>query len=495
MAEDDRSNIELNEAQIKVLDWVKAGCPEGIFSDENYAHRTSARTLHNRGLLRVSGHGASWQAVLTDRGRVWPAATKQDVFERQAKAKLVLKVQAKQTPPAPTKPKARKAPSKPSAATLAARDLAEAEQLVTRVLAAKDQQVPVEEIDLGPRKLPRIIAASLKASNRPFGRKLTTRRVGNHWNGEETVCFGFHFRDFVAEHPIPVPERVGRYHPAVKEFLADKDWQYITKEHVPRAARILQAIATEAQRRGYTVILHSEKPRSDYRTANSVEHGNLWIETGYGLYGIEIKEIAGSGGSKFSDLGLSWDQQQRRYPTWVRRRNREFVSTGRLKLGQGTSLSSYGETYLTDARGTMLEEKLPEMFVRFDTWMLEQAEHARLKKLAKERRKRNWEDAMVSAEADYYAAERWKHFVALAEQDEQFRKYREFLDRAEVAADGLPSEQRFAASGFLSEIEAAMKQLDPLASPELLVPDVRKPTPEDLKPYLGGWSPYGPEGR
>ena len=497
MAIDDRSTIELNDAQVKVLNWVKAGCPDGVFSDENYAYRTSARTLHNRGLLRVSGHGANWCVELTDRGQAWPNAIEQDRAARQAKAKIAKKAQEqKQVAPTPLMtPKPRKSATKPSAATLAVRDVAEAEQLITRVLAAKDQQVPVDDIDLGPRKLPRIVAASLKASNRPFGRKLITHRLGNYWSGEEVVTFGFHFRDFVAEQPVPVPERVGRYHPAVKEFLADKDWQYVSKEHVPRAARILQAIATEALRRGYDIIPHSKKRRSEYRTANSAERGNFWIETDYGLYGVEVKEIAGSGGSKFSDLGLSWDQQQRRYPTWVRRRNREFVSTGRLQLGQGTSLSSYGETHLTDARGTMLEEKLPEMFVRFDTWILEQAERARLKKLAEERRQRNWEAAMVNAEADYYAAERWKHFVALAEQDEQLRKYRGFLARAETAAEGLPSEQRFAASGFLSEMEAAMKQLDPLVSPELLVPDIRKPKPDDLKPHLGGWSPYGPDGR
>ncbi|WP_416442561.1 hypothetical protein AB3K78_09110 [Leucobacter sp. HNU] len=488
--------IELNDAQIKVLEWIRADCPDGVYPDDNYTHRVSARALHSRGLVRVSGHGKNWKAELTERGRVWPAAVPQDATEREDKARTVAarEVQASAKPALPNS-KPRKAPSKPSAATLAARDVAEAEQLITRVLAAKDQQVPVEELDLGPRKLPRIIGASLKASNRPFGRKLTTHRVGNYWNGEEVVSFDFYFRDFVAEQPIPVPERVARYHPAVKEFLADKDWQYVTKEHVPRAARILQAIISEAQRRGYTVIPHSKKPKSDYRTANSVEHGNLWIETEYGLYGVEIKEVAGSGGSKFSDLGLTWDQQQRRFPIWVRRRNREFVSTGRLQLGQGTSLSSYGETHLRDARGTLLEEKLPEVFVRFDTWMLEQAEHERLKVLAKERRQRNWEAAMANAKVDYYAAERWKYFVALAEQDERLRTYRDFLARAGTAAESLPSEQRFTANGFLSEIEASMKLLDPLASPELLVPDIQKPKSEDLKPYLGGWSPYGPDER
>lgn len=490
-----RSTIELNAVQIRVLEWVKAGCPVGVFSDENYSYRTSARALHNRGLLRVSGHGRSWKAILTDRGRAWPAATEQDAFERRATiaATAAIKSQGTKTPDTPSEPQVRKVPAKPSAATLAARDVAEAEALIEKVLGSENQQLKVDEIDLGPRKLPRIIAASLKAPNRPFGRKLITHRLGDYWNGEEVVSFGFHFRDFVAEQPVPVPERVGRYHPAVKEFMADKDWQYVSKEHVLRAARILQAIILETQRRGYTVIPHSKKPRSDYRTANSVEHGNFWIEAEYGLYGVEIKEVSGSGAKKLSDLGLTWDQQRRRFPAWVRRRNREFVSTGRLQLSQGTSLSCYGDTYLRDAHGTSLEAKLPEFFVRFDTWMLEQAERKRLERLAEERKQRNWEAAMANAKAEYFIAERWKYFRSLVEQDKQFRDYREFLARAEAVIDDLPSEQRFAASGFLSEVEATMKSLDPLAKLERLVPGIPEPKAEDLKPYLHGWSPYGPD--
>lgn len=34
--------------------------------------------------------------------------------------------------------------------------------------------------------------------------------------------------------PVPVPERIARYHPAVKAFLADKEWQYVTgREEMP----------------------------------------------------------------------------------------------------------------------------------------------------------------------------------------------------------------------------------------------------------------------
>lgn len=315
--------------------------------------------------------------------------------------------------------------------------------------------------------------------------------MGGYGSKDVRLYFAFYFRDFVVARPVEVPEKVGRYHPAVKEFIADKQWQYVTKEHVPRAARILQAIAAEVVRRGFEVLPHSQKPDDRYRTASAVEHGNLWIDTDYGYYGIEIKEVSAPGAKKFRDLNLSWPQIQR-LPSWLNRRGWEFISSGRLQLNQGTSLGGYGSDHLSDARGTMLEDKLSEAFVRFDTWMLEQAERRRLERLAEERKQRNWEAAMANAKAEYFRVERWNYFASLVAETKQIREFKDFLQSAQSVAEGLPTEQRFAASGFLSEIDAALRDRDPLTSPERLVPIIQDPKSEDLKPYLGRWSPYGP---
>jgi len=84
-----RSTIVLNPAQIAVLEWIKNGCPAGVYPEDNYSHRISARALQSRGLVQVSGHGQRWRAWLTDRGKAWPAATAEDeeVRKRQEQAK------------------------------------------------------------------------------------------------------------------------------------------------------------------------------------------------------------------------------------------------------------------------------------------------------------------------------------------------------------------------------------------------------------------------
>jgi hypothetical protein len=37
-------------------------------------------------------------------------------------------------------------------------------------------------------------------------------------------------------------------------------------------------------------------------------------------------------------------------------------------------------------------------------------------------------------------------------------------------------------------------EIDPMRHPPVM-PAVREPSPEDLRPFLNGWSPYGPDTR
>ena len=71
------ANAALNEIQVSVLAWIRDGCPDGVYPD-GYGHRLTARALASRGLVKISGHGDSWRAELTDKGRDWTPPTAQD---------------------------------------------------------------------------------------------------------------------------------------------------------------------------------------------------------------------------------------------------------------------------------------------------------------------------------------------------------------------------------------------------------------------------------
>lgn len=76
-----RSPHQLTPSQAAVLSWIVEGCPDGVYPEDSFAHRISARALVSRGLVNVSGHGQSWQAVPTESGRVWPGLTDSDAAE------------------------------------------------------------------------------------------------------------------------------------------------------------------------------------------------------------------------------------------------------------------------------------------------------------------------------------------------------------------------------------------------------------------------------
>src|ERR1700728_352092 len=62
-------DIELSRHQVAVLEWIRDGCPPDAMP--GVAPKVSASALRSRGLVRTSGHGPSWHAQLTDRGRAY----------------------------------------------------------------------------------------------------------------------------------------------------------------------------------------------------------------------------------------------------------------------------------------------------------------------------------------------------------------------------------------------------------------------------------------
>jgi hypothetical protein len=57
----------LNDTQIAVLRWIADDRPDGVM--DGVSHRVSAAALRSRGLVRTSGRGSTWTAVITIAGK------------------------------------------------------------------------------------------------------------------------------------------------------------------------------------------------------------------------------------------------------------------------------------------------------------------------------------------------------------------------------------------------------------------------------------------
>ncbi|MGH3350895.1 MAG: hypothetical protein ACRDPS_09545 [Nocardioides sp.] len=416
---------QLNQKQVDVLGWISDGCPAGVYED-GHEHKITAQALQRRGLIKIKGRGPTWTAAITAAGRRWIA-----------------------DPPAVVLP-----------------DETEADRLIAQVLDAGGRLVVHGEGDVVAAN-ERLVRMSLKSASRPRGKKLSMSWVGRYGRGPIAIELVEHFDDLVDAVPVPVPERIGKYHPAVRAYVSDKEWHYVTPDHVPRAARILQALAREAERRG----MDAWHPASALKGRPPHEVGkvrklHLAVQTPAGEYTIQVKEIAGPGAAQ---LGRSWERGRKPVPAWIDTRNWEFISTGKLELvvhGQGFG---YDGAHYRDAKSTKVEDRLPELLRAFEVQRLRAEWQEQERKREEADRRRRWESAMDSAKEKYVEHAKWEHFIERSQEWHAINRHRAFLEAVRDELDRYVGEDRVAIEQHLVEVESALDMRDPLRSLERMV--------------------------
>ncbi|MEU5157936.1 hypothetical protein AB0I03_26970, partial [Glycomyces sp. NPDC021274] len=123
-------------------------------------------------------------------------------------------------------------------------------------------------------------------------------------------------------------------------------------------------------------------------------------------------------------------------------------------------------------------------------------EAAERKRLAdqqdREAQQRRWESAMQEARAAYADAYRVEHLEEQANAWHQASRLTEYVTAVRDHATSLPpGQERTDIEAWLAFADAHLQHLTESASmPRLPTPP--KPSGDDLKPFLGYWSPYGP---
>lgn len=442
-----RSKLALTAGQREVLEWIATGCPGGVYED-GYSHRITARALASRGLVEIVGRGATWAATITEAGTAYLAAAGEPEPEPEPDA---------------------------------------AEALLARVIAEGRVEFDEKKDDVDYEKL---VALSMKSPARPFGKKLQIVRVGAYWDTKRMIQLTEHFPDRVDARAVPVAERVRVYDPAVTAFLKDKDWQYVSAEHVTRAGHILQAITAEAARRGYRVLSrHQTGHRQAGAHAPQPRKGHLVVTIEGQEYGVDLREKPRPGAQKLPPR--DWTKR-RPLPQWLERRNYEFLPSGVLELTIDGGWGHDRPSVFRDRKSTPLEDLLPDVFREMEIRVLEAQWQAEEAERAKQARKTRWEAAMAQARLDFLEAQRGQELGRQAAAWRERQELEEYLAAMTEKADGLAGEERAAAQEWLGWAHRYAQRLDPLEAP-LGMPRLREPTPDELKPFLNGWNPYGPD--
>ncbi|MET7504593.1 hypothetical protein [Streptomyces microflavus] len=177
--------------------------------------------------------------------------------------------------------------------------------------------------------------------------------------------------------------------------------------------------------------------------------------------------------------------------SWARIPHFDYTPSERLRFvlsgGQPHRANEWSDT-----PGRSLEDQLAEIAQEV-TLRGEAAERRRLDEIEAARQKRvRWEAAMEEARVQYAEAYRARHFEAQEAAWRHATRLAEYVSAVRTRVDAMPTGQaRSDAEAWINWAAARVELLDPLNTPARL-PDIPEPRADDLRPFLGHWSPYGP---
>ncbi|GAB3922063.1 hypothetical protein GCM10029976_009990 [Kribbella albertanoniae] len=461
----------INERQLGVLKRIAVG--EDLSGDENIPARTSANALLNRRLVTIRRSGGRWDAEITEAGTFYLVNGHHPDDPRHqppATAGLVAPKIRKASKPRTTT--VRRPAARPPSTTITDRRRTDAETLIGLLVTERRVSLDVEAdgelarwrrvIDFAKRHGMAPVGTRIEKSQPHPGNKLIVElRDGQHPNTNGTRP---------ARTVVPVPEQLRSVHPVIAALRADTQRLMMPKDLRHRSLRIFQALAAEMTRRGHSVQAQSVSEhhvRSGYdwngrrlEPTYARREGQIAIVIGNNTYAIEIRQESPN--------------------------SADAEKTRRLLIELSGYHSNGRRHHWADRKRALAEEWLADICDELETRSgeddLRRIEEAR----EKAERRRTWEAAIDRARRMATHAHRAAVLTAQAERWQQATAIREYCDALEQLASSTSAE-------WISWARAHASALDPLSNPPGM-PEEPELKPEDLKPYLGRWSPYGPDG-
>lgn len=204
-------------------------------------------------------------------------------------------------------------------------------------------------------------------------------------------------------------------------------------------------------------------------------------------YRLRIREQSGKGGEL-----LPYGRQRDRLPYWQQARQTMFLPTGELRITVEEGYSRDGrQAEFRDSKRASLEERLPGVLRELEIQAAEDAWRRQEEERKAQEKQRRWERAMGHARRDFREARRAEVLRGQLADWQLGNDLDEYLAAMEASIPTLTSvKEQSAASAWLAWAKEYRQSINPLAKP-LAMPSVPKPKPDELKPYLRGWSPYG----
>jgi hypothetical protein len=365
------------------------------------------------------------------------------------------------------------------------RALSPTDQLIADVVAAGGVlRVPAWRKQGEPDYRQRVLSAQR------FGKVPPGKRLEIGWVGGETEVRLVDAPPGTSIDPSPVvvPHRLSRPHPVARQFRDDAARHEVSRAALPRAVRIVHALATETEKRGFQVVIAPASTRQERKGWSATNGGHLLISVRSHRYRLRVAE------EKVKTRG-PWEAEAKRlaeipYAPMRQRLGRyDADATGRLVITLDSGHGRQGRpASWADRKSWTLEDKLPQLLQELEVRAAEDDHRDREAKRRAEERQQNWEQAMTRAKRRFLEAHRADVLRQQITDWETAHAATRYLVALE--ADYGESDE---AQPWIEWIRGYIDRLNPLGSAPTL-PEKEEISPEELKPFLGGLSPNGPRG-
>lgn len=460
----------VNPRQLDVLKWIVGGCPAGVMT--GFTYKTTAVALQTRRLVKVSRKGGVWRAEATDAGRYfaehgvyppghWKTGSTGTTSEAPRPASTT------QVPGAGGQSRVRPRPET---------GLRPVDQLLADVVAAGGE-LHVSREQGGYYE--NLVSSAIRHRKVPEG-KLLEVASGGTWKDQIVRLVDKPGWITATLDTIVVAEQLRNPHPVIKTLRDDKDRLGMKPQVRNRALRILDALAKEAARRGYAV--KQAVAESGYRYPK----GHLRITISGHDYTICVDEL----NDRVPHVPTAAELRDQERYSWTRIPAHDSVPSGRLRLRilEGGAIR---QDKFTDTKTINLADRLPVVLQEVELRAAAAEERRRQREREQAERERQWKQVLENAKVRLREHHRGTVLMAQVQRWRQAQQLDAYIDAMATRVATLTGEERAAATEWMSWAREYRHQLDPLTQPPA-VPSDPDYTAEALKPFMRGWSPYGP---
>ncbi|WP_437770455.1 hypothetical protein [Arthrobacter sp. KNU40] len=509
--------LPLSQPQVDVLHWVADGCPEALW--EGNAHKLVARALANRNLIAINRRRGRWSADMLPGGEYYLAHNDFDPVIKQREHATTTGTAVKSLKPsgrrtalrlaAPTNEASPRVENvdldeganfrQRSAARVASRSTSRPAQVPARVPTAPARSATEKMMD---RLVVEHVIEFTRAETGRYKQLVTVARrkklfpddmelvVTTSWNKPCTVELKRRPEwQLVTLAPVDVPAAIRTAHDVVAKLKQQRtDRLGMDTPRWNWTLRIVQGLAIEAERRGYGVAAvpvpkpdHYGRFNNDGRT-----NGHLKVSIGEDEVQVRFSQATERVPRVLKASELRRQANGYSVPT------EDLVKTDFLTIRLTGLEPPFWQSEWTETDTTRADSLLPRVLQEIELRAARAVEVRLEKQRRDDEKRRQWEQVREGAigrlNEDHRAkvlldqAERFQRVQLLGDYIAAMRSHIESMDLADAAA----------ATDWLQWAETHATAMNPLLG-DIRIPDDPKPDADAIKPYMKGWSPYGPE--